>query len=43
METNLLNLFDTDPEQLENYIRQIKSYEAQVEIVGKRQITRLPL
>lgn len=35
METNLLNLFDTDPEQLENYIRQIKSYEAQVEIVER--------
>jgi hypothetical protein len=35
METNLMNLFGTDPKQLEEYIRQIKSYEAQVEIIEK--------
>ena len=35
MESSLLKMFETDPQQLEDYIRQIKSYEAQAEIIER--------
>ena len=35
MDTNLLKMFETDPQQLEDYIRQIKSYEAQAEQIER--------
>ena len=35
MDTNLLKMFETNPKQLEDYIRQIKSYEAQAEQIER--------
>ena len=35
MESSILKMFETDPQQLEDYIRQIKSYEAQAEIIER--------
>ena len=33
MSTNFLQMFETDPKELENYIKQIKSYEEQLDII----------
>jgi len=35
MDSDIMKMFGTDPKQLEDYIRQIKSYEAQAELIER--------